>query len=113
MPLGAGVPYQLNGTSSTSGVAMRTEQDGFSIGASYPNPTAKSASVIVTLPHEAKVTVTLVRLDGAAVATVFDGALSEGQHVLTADAKDLTSGTYFIMLESGTVRLVREMVVTH
>lgn len=109
----AGVPYQLNGVASSSGVAMRTEQDGFAIGASYPNPTANSANVIVTMPHDAKVTVTLVRVDGAAVATVFDGSLAEGQHVLTIDAKDVTSGTYFCMLQSGTVRLIREIVVTH
>jgi hypothetical protein len=55
---------------------------------------------------------TLVRVDGSEVATAFDGYMSQGQHTVSLDAKQLPSGTYFYVLESGSVRLMRSMVVT-
>jgi hypothetical protein len=91
---------------------MHSAQDGFSIAASYPNPTSSEANVVVTMPRDAKVTIALVRVDGSQVATVFDGPLTEGQHDIKLDVKTLPSGTYFYTLESGSIRLAREMVVT-
>lgn len=110
LPL-VGVPYQLTGVASSAGVSIRSEQNGFSIGPVYPNPTSSSASVIVTAPRSAKATVTLVRLDGSEIANIYDGMLSEGEQMLTIDAKRIPSGTYFCMLRAGDIRVMREIVV--
>jgi hypothetical protein len=42
---------------------------------------------------------------------VYSGVLPVGEQSLTFDVSTLASGTYFYILESGNVRLVREMVV--
>jgi hypothetical protein len=107
----SGIPYNFNGGAADAGVSEITSSNGFSIGASYPNPASTSANVVVTLPTSAKVTVALVRIDGSQVASVFEGSLSEGQHTLNFDVSNIASGTYFYTLESGTTRLVRQMVV--
>ena len=111
-PLSTTLPYTFSAEGlSGAGVSLVSAKDGFAIGSVYPNPASSSASVLVTMPRSAKATLSIVRVDGSQVASVFEGTLSEGQHVMNVDVKDLASGTYFYTLESGNVRLVRQMVV--
>jgi len=103
--------YNFSAQAGTSTVAMRSQQDGFVLGTSYPNPAKTSAVVAVTMPYSAKVNVRVVGIDGADVASVYSGVLPAGEQSLTFDVSTLASCTYFYILESGNVRLVREMVV--
>jgi hypothetical protein len=96
---------------AASGVALKTSQDGFLLGQSYPNPNTGSSDIAVTLPHDASVSVTLVDATGAIVRTAFTGMLPEGIQTVHLDAKDLPNGTYFYTMTSGDVRLAREMIV--
>ncbi|MDP4198303.1 MAG: choice-of-anchor D domain-containing protein [Bacteroidota bacterium] len=111
-------PAPLNGTvtlsaiGTSAGVTERTEQNGFSLGASYPNPTNGKADVIVTMPSQAKVTIALLNLQGSVVRTIYNGALNTGNNVVSLDARDLASGTYFVVLTSGDIRLTREMILS-
>ncbi|MDP4197938.1 MAG: choice-of-anchor D domain-containing protein [Bacteroidota bacterium] len=109
-PLSGTVTLNAEGTSA--GVTERTEQNGFSLGASYPNPTNGKADVIVTMPGQAKVTIALLNLQGSVVRTIYNGTLSLGDHAITLDATDLASGTYFYVLTSGDIRLTREMILS-
>jgi hypothetical protein len=111
IPLPFSGTVTLSGDGTLAGVAERTEQDGFSLGASYPNPTNGKADVLVTLPRESKVAVVLIDARGATVRTAYTGNLGMGDHVVTLDASALPSGTYFYTLTSGDVRLTREMIV--
>jgi len=112
MPLGSTLPYTFTANGlAAAGVKEVVAKDGFAIGASYPNPASSMANVVVTSPRDAKAVVTLVRLDGSQVATVFNGSLTNGQNRVNFDVTNLASGTYFYVLESGNTRLVRQMVV--
>src|SRR5436190_18956131 len=112
MPLGATLPYTFSATATQgAGVTLLSAKDGYSIGSVYPNPASSAANVVVTMPRSAKATLAIVRVDGSQVANIFEGTLSEGPNTLNFDVKDLASGTYFYTLESGNVRLVRQMVV--
>ncbi len=101
--------YSATAIGSSAGVTMRTEQDGFSLGASYPNPTTGSADLMVTLPYQAPVRIDLIDATGAFVKTAFEGQLAGGSQMITLNAKGLPSGTYFYQLSSGDVRLTRQM----
>ncbi len=101
--------YSATAIGSSAGVTMRTEQDGFSLGASYPNPTTGSADLMVTLPYQAPVRIDLIDATGAFVKTAFQGQLAGGSQMITLNAKGLPSGTYFYQLSSGDVRLTRQM----
>jgi hypothetical protein len=106
------LPYNLSAqATSGAGVAMRSEQDGFALSAAYPNPIANNASVDATLPRASIVSVVLVRLDGSEAAHVFNGMLGAGEHQLTIDAKQLASGTYYCVMTTGSVKVMREVVV--
>jgi hypothetical protein len=109
VPVPGAFSFTATGVGATSGVTLRTEQDGFVLGASYPNPTSGQAAIEVTLPKESSVRIDLLDGTGALVRTAFSGNLAQGTQTLALDAKGLPSGTYFYMLTSGDVRLTRQM----
>jgi hypothetical protein len=102
---------EVFGNAQVNGVAMHTSVSGFVLGQSYPNPATEEAQVIVTLPKQSLVHVELLDARGVVVRSVFNGALSLGDHTLATDTKELASGTYFYVLTSGDIRLIRSLVV--
>jgi hypothetical protein len=109
-PIG-GFSQNFTGVGASSGVALKSDQDGFSLGQSYPNPTNGLSEVSFTLPRDAAVSIVLLDISGQTVQTVFTGAMSSGDHTVPMDAKSLPSGTYFYTLTSGDVQLTRQMTI--
>ena len=84
----------------------------------FPNPVraGRASSIAYTLPAPAVVRVTVHDVTGAAVATLADGALPAGEHLLrwngrSDDGAEVRPGIYFVRLATGsrvlTGRLVR------
>ena len=103
--------FSTNGIGSASGVTLRTEEAGFSLGQTYPNPTTGDAAIALTLPYDAPIRIDLIDATGALVKTAYQGNLSQGNQMVNISAKGLPSGTYFYQLSSGDVRLTRQMSV--
>ncbi len=101
--------YNGSGVGVSSGVTLKTSQDGFELGQSYPNPTNGTAEIMVTLPYTAPAHIDLVDATGAFVRTAFTGTLAGGSQLVKLDAKGLPSGTYFYTFTSGDVRLMRQL----
>lgn len=101
----------LNG----QGIALSvrpTASKGFVLEQNYPNPFTPSTTIAFTTPGSAKVRIDLVDVTGELVKTLVDAPYSAGTHQVTVDALDLASGTYFYVLTSNDVQLVRQMTVT-
>ncbi len=111
VPLPTAFSYAATASGTSAGVAIKTEQDGFVLGQSYPNPNNGTADVMVTLPQDARVQIDLLDLTGALVETAFTGSLPSGDQIVHIDAKGIPSGTYFYTLTSGDVRLTRELIL--
>jgi len=94
------------------GSVKETSAEGFSLDQSYPNPTQGNTWFTYTTPRETEVTVALYDMTGKLIRTLITGRVSEGQHTVNFDARDLTSGTYVYVLESGSTRLVRQLILT-
>ena len=84
---------------------------GYSLDQSYPNPTNGNTSFTYVTPKETEVRLTLVDLTGKLIRTLVTGNVSQGEHTLTFDASNLPSGLYVYVLESGSTRLARQMVL--
>ena len=109
----AAVSIDLNGLGITSSVsAPASSSDGFTLQQSYPNPTQGNASFTYVTPSETEVRITLVDLTGKFIRTLIAGRVSKGQHLVNFTAANLTSGTYAYILESGSTRLVRQLILT-
>ena len=75
-----------------------------------PNPVTSSARIRFALARPGHVTVSLHDGAGRLLETIADGAMEPGDHALLFDGRGLSSGTYFVRVESGggsrTVELV-------
>ncbi|MEM1042683.1 MAG: T9SS type A sorting domain-containing protein [Bacteroidota bacterium] len=69
---------------------------GVELGAPYPNPVTGKATVALTLPTAAEVSVTVFDVLGRRVSVLADGRLETGQHRMDFDASVLPSGVYLV-----------------
>lgn len=77
----------------------------------YPNPFNPATTLVVALPAEMQVRLSVYNLTGALVATLQDGPLAAGEHRLSWNAGDLASGLYLAVLETAAGRDIRRMTL--
>jgi hypothetical protein len=105
------VNVTLSGVVSSAGVTMTSSQRGFELGQTYPNPTQGTSEVEITVPITSAVTMTITDMKGNIVETVLNRHFDAGTYKVTLDATQLTNGTYYYTLTSGSVRLTRELTI--
>jgi flagellar hook assembly protein FlgD len=83
--------------------------NGSMLGSAYPNPfrTGIMANINVTIKAGETGTVTIYNLRGQTVKTF---PLKAGEHTLSWDGKDSSSGIYFYKLITPTVQMTRKLV---
>jgi len=72
----------------------------FGITSTYPNPFNSSTSVTFNLLETGLTNLALYDLAGRLVTDLLSGEITAGQHTLTIDGADLTSGVYILQLNS-------------
>ena len=77
----------------------------------YPNPFNPSTQIHFGLPKDSRVTIKLFSITGAEVRTLVDADYSAGTHAISFHARNLPSGTYFYVMQAGTVRQVRRLTL--
>jgi hypothetical protein len=85
------------------------------LGPPAPNPVRGSMAYSVVLPQEARVQVRIVDLGGRVVRTLVDQTLPAGEHRLAWDRGNdaLSSGVYFLELDTAGARRARKFVLIH
>lgn len=74
--------------------------EAFSLSPAYPNPFNPVTSTVLSLPVETDVRAEVLDMLGRSVDLLEDGVLSAGQHILTFDANQLPSGSYYIRVQT-------------
>jgi F5/8 type C domain/Fibronectin type III domain/Secretion system C-terminal sorting domain/Calcineurin-like phosphoesterase len=92
-------------------VAETTMPDEFVLEQNYPNPFNPSTQISFGLPQAAHVTIKVYTINGAEVETLVDGQYAAGTHAVTFHAKNLSTGTYFYVMQAGEVRQVRRLML--
>jgi WD40 repeat protein len=69
-----------------------------------PQPSTGSATVGVSIVETGTSIVSLVDVTGRTVATIFNGSMAPGRHLLPVDVTHITAGTYWIVLTTPTER---------
>ena len=77
----------------------------------YPNPFNPETRLAFYLPQAAPVRLRVFNLLGQEVARVADRHFGPGHHSLPFDGLGFPSGTYYYLVESGSFRAVRRMVL--
>jgi hypothetical protein len=97
---------------SSSQIAVGTASKELTLG-SYPNPFNPTTNIEFTLPENGYATLKIFNVIGQEVATLFNGQVEAGMYnKVTFSAGKLSSGMYFSVLESGSQRIVKKMLLT-
>lgn len=77
----------------------------------FPNPFNPTSTISYSLPKSGNVELKLFDLTGREVNTVQTGFQPAGIHFATINGSSLTSGTYFVRLQSGSTVQTRKVVL--
>lgn len=77
----------------------------------YPNPFNPDTQIRFALPQESPVTIKVYTINGTEVRTLVDEHYTAGTHTLTFSAGNLPSGTYFYVMQAGSVRQLRRFML--
>jgi len=92
---------------------LATQELNFVLHQNYPNPFNPSTNIRFSLNNSGHVTLKLYDVIGKEVGTIINEYLGQGNHDLSIDAGKytLTSGIYFLSLESGATRITRKILL--
>jgi len=99
--------------SEITGLERRTDEvpEGYSLRQNYPNPFNPSTVISYHLPVVVHVTVKVYDVLGRDVATLVNERQGPGDHSVTLNAAQLSSGVYFCRLQAGTYRGVKKLML--
>jgi hypothetical protein len=83
----------------------------FALFQNYPNPFNSSTVLTYSISHVDKITLTICNILGQRVAVLMNGYALPGTHRLLWDASDLSSGIYFVRMQSGKSVQTRKVVL--
>ena len=75
----------------------------FELKALYPNPFNPSTEVIFNLPADSHIKLSVYDIKGQEVDIIFEGSKLKGSYNYIWNASNLTSGVYFVSLQSGSM----------
>jgi hypothetical protein len=95
---------------------LQTMEDGarpkyFSHSQNYPNPFNAKTTIAFALSRESDIDLAVYDVLGRRVATVLSGRLAAGEHAVTWDAGDLSSGIYCYRLRAGGGSMTKRMTL--
>jgi photosystem II stability/assembly factor-like uncharacterized protein len=91
----------LNGVVDISkSIEVFVAPDNFELGNNYPNPFNPSTKISFNLSVDSKVSLKVYNLLGQEVASLFNGNLLAGTHVVNFNASNLSTGVYMYKLEA-------------
>ncbi|MBN8545211.1 MAG: carbohydrate-binding protein [Ignavibacteria bacterium] len=83
----------------------------FALEQNYPNPFNPSTSIRFSLPESGLVKLAVYNSLGEKVETLVNKEMNSGFHSVVFDAKEFSSGVYFVKMESGSFVSVRKIVL--
>ncbi|WP_428236417.1 T9SS type A sorting domain-containing protein [Gracilimonas sp.] len=85
--------------------------EGYSLSQNYPNPFNPTTNIEYTINQAGPVTLKVYDMTGREVATLVNTRMNAGEHVVSFDASNLSSGVYIYSLQANGVRLTNKMTL--
>ncbi|NWG26902.1 MAG: T9SS type A sorting domain-containing protein [Ignavibacteriaceae bacterium] len=83
----------------------------YELSQNYPNPFNPITNIRFTLPHRDYITLKVYDILGTLVEILLNGELNEGEHTVTFNAKDLTTGIYFYQMKTKEYLETKKMIL--
>jgi hypothetical protein len=84
---------------------------GFALAQNAPNPFNPSTEIRFSLPEAGEAALRVHDIAGREVATLVNGTLERGEHVVSFDGSALSTGVYFYTLEAAGQTTTRKMLL--
>ncbi|MBN2364930.1 MAG: T9SS C-terminal target domain-containing protein [Calditrichaeota bacterium] len=91
--------------------AITNPVEGWQLLQNYPNPFNSSTTIRFRIPHSNEVCILIYDILGRLVRNVFQGKISAGEHSVTVNSTNLTSGIYHYVLKSDQESIARKMMI--
>ena len=88
-----------------------TSPSTFALNANYPNPFNPTTTISFSLPSQLETKLHIFDVIGREVATLVDGLQEAGEHQISFDASQLSSGVYYYRLQAGGNVEIHKMVL--
>ena len=106
----SGVREAIGSLSETAGVNVTVVSE-YALHQNYPNPFNPRTSIVFDLPEAGVVTLGIYDVMGRSVTTLVNGSMESGQHVVSFDAGNLSSGMYLYRLEANGFETQKKMLL--
>lgn len=105
------VPDRFKETFTSVPQSGNSHPQQMKLGANYPNPFNPKTKIEFSLPQANDVKLTVYDVLGRRVAVLVDGKRQAGQHLVTFDASNLSSGVYIYRLKANGFSQSRKMLL--
>jgi len=79
----------------------------------YPNPLSESANISYTLPKEDRLTISIFDAMGKTISILAKNKQqTTGQYQIDFDAQNLSTGIYYLKLQSNEMNIIKKMMIT-
>ena len=92
-------------------VTVNLIPDNFTLGEVYPNPFNPTTSFDLSVPEDGFVSIQVYNVLGQLVATIYEGNLNASTHSFNWNADNVSSGMYFLEVESDKDIAIRKMML--
>jgi hypothetical protein len=106
-------PYTVcvNCNGHDGSVGANDQPTSFALAQNAPNPFNPSTEIRFSLPEAGEATLRVHDIAGRVVATLVNGLLERGEHVVSFDGSALSTGVYFYTLEAAGQTTTRKMLL--
>lgn len=110
MTIGQAAQYFENKVTSTKEHLIHS-QLSFSLSQNYPNPFNPTTTISYAIPHESNIKIDVYNSLGEKVKELVNGFLPAGNHYVTFNGSNLSSGVYYYSMSSGNFREVKKFIL--
>ncbi len=101
----------LNTDSKESNEISNTIPNSFVLHQNYPNPFNPVTSITFEIPTASFVTLKVFDITGKELQTLVDENKNAGTYQVTFNGANLSSGIYYVKLQSGNISQIRKMML--
>jgi hypothetical protein len=106
---GSGLTYKTDDIAVGKAVAAGSVPSDYYLGKNYPNPFNSTTRIAFGLPEAGMVSVKVFDLAGREIATLVDGNMNAGNHIVVWTADSVPAGVYLVKMEAGSFADTRKV----
>jgi hypothetical protein len=94
-----------------TGIEKNSQAVEYKLNQNYPNPFNPKTVISFSIPKESNISLIVYDILGNRVADIFEGKMEQGNHEVSWNAANFSSGIYFYTLKTEEITLTKKMIL--